>query len=142
MENFIKSVNKHDKGFEYLREKVPKIRGAKLKEGIFIGPQILEIFNDLCEHVLTEAEKSAWLTFKAVCLNLLGNVKVENCKELAEDLLNVCQSIGCNMSLKINFLHSHLESFPPNMSDEHGESFHQDFSTMEKRHAGSHHGTC
>jgi hypothetical protein len=42
-------------------------------------------------------------------------------------------------SQKIHFLHSHLNFFPPNLvavSDEHGERFHQDISTMEKRYAG------
>ncbi|UYV84383.1 hypothetical protein LAZ67_X001983 [Cordylochernes scorpioides] len=41
------------------------------------------------------------------------------------------------MSLKIHFLHSHLDFFPNNLgavSDEHGERFHQDISSMEKRY--------
>ena len=42
------------------------------------------------------------------------------------------------MSLKIHFLHSHLDFFSPEnfgaVSDEHGERFHQDISSMEKRH--------
>jgi len=40
------------------------------------------------------------------------------------------------MSLKIHFLKSHLEFFPENLgevSDEHGDSFHQDIMVMEKR---------
>ena len=43
--------------------------------------------------------------------------------------------MGCNMSLKIHFLRSHLDFFPPNLSavsDERGERFHQDISTTEK----------
>ena len=43
------------------------------------------------------------------------------------------------MSLKINFLHSHLDFFPENcgaVSDEHGERSHQDISLMEKRYEG------
>jgi len=68
------------------------------------------------KNLLTETEKCVWLTFKAVCLSFLGNVKTENYKELVEDLLNAHQSTGCNMSLKILFLHSHLDFFPPNLS--------------------------
>jgi hypothetical protein len=41
---------------------------------------------------------------KGACLNFLGNVKVENCKELVEDLLSVYRSVGCNVSLKIHFI--------------------------------------
>ena len=43
------------------------------------------------------------------------------------------------MSLKIHFLHSHLDFFPPNLgdvSDEHGERFHQDICQMEKNYKG------
>ena len=62
-----------------LGEKFPKISDAKLKDGIFIGPQIPEIINDdPLEHLLKESNKSAWLTFKVVSLNFLGNVKAEN----------------------------------------------------------------
>jgi len=43
------------------------------------------------------------------------------------------------MSLKIHFLHSHLDFFPLNLcavSDEHRDIFRQDISTMEDRYAG------
>jgi len=43
------------------------------------------------------------------------------------------------MSLKIHFLDSHLDFFSENLSkvsDEHGERFHQDILTMEKRYQG------
>jgi len=46
---------------------------------------------------------------------------------------------GCNMSLKMHFLFSHLDLFPLNcgdLSDEHGERFHQDISVMEDRYKG------
>jgi hypothetical protein len=47
--------------------------------------------------------------------------------------------MGCNMILKIHFLESHLDFFPENLaevSDKHGERFHQDIMTMEKRYQG------
>ena len=43
------------------------------------------------------------------------------------------------MSLKIHFLHSHLNFFTPScgaVSDEHEERFLEDISTMEKRCKG------
>ncbi|KDR07760.1 hypothetical protein L798_02714, partial [Zootermopsis nevadensis] len=43
------------------------------------------------------------------------------------------------MSLKMHFLHSHLDFSPDNLgsvSDEHGERFHQDISTLERRYQG------
>ena len=41
------------------------------------------------------------------------------------------------MSLKIHFLHDHLDEFPPNCgnySDEQGEKFHQEIKTLETRY--------
>ena len=49
------------------------------------------------------------------------------------------QKLGCNKSLKLYFLHFHLDSFQENcgaLSDENGEHFSQDISSMEKRYQG------
>ena len=43
------------------------------------------------------------------------------------------------MSVKVQFLHSHLDFFPSNLgavSEEQGEKIHQDIKTMEKRYQG------
>jgi hypothetical protein len=104
LRNFVKTMNKQGKCFEYLREIFREISIAELKENIFIGPQNHEIIKyDLFEHLLTITEKSAWLKFRAVCINLLGKVKAENYKELLEDLLRAYQTMRCSMSLKIHF---------------------------------------
>ncbi|UYV83526.1 KCNK12 [Cordylochernes scorpioides] len=100
------------------------ISEAKIKEGIFVGPQIRELQQDgNFQNSLNEVEAAAWNSFINVCKNFLGSVK----------------ALGCNMSLKIHFLHSHLDFFPDNLgavSDEHGERFHQAISSMEKRYQG------
>ena len=59
--------------------------------------------SDLFEYLLTETGTSAWLIFKVICLNFLGNIKAENYKELVKDLLNAYQIVGCNKSLKSFF---------------------------------------
>ncbi|GBL89043.1 hypothetical protein AVEN_255188-1 [Araneus ventricosus] len=67
------------------------------------------------------------------------NDKAENYKDQVEDMLVLFRDFGCNMSLRIHFLDSHLNFFPDNcgqVSDEHGESFHQGISNMEKRYRG------
>ncbi len=91
------------------------------------------------ESKLSNVEKRAWEAFASVCHNFLGNEKVEHYAEIVEELLSSYEALGCNMSLKIHFLHSHLDFFPDNLgavSDEHGERFHQDISQMEKRYSG------
>ncbi|GBM41500.1 hypothetical protein AVEN_265722-1 [Araneus ventricosus] len=59
---------------------------------------------------------------------------------LVEDMLALFQDFGYNRSLTIHFLESHLNFFPDNcgqVSDEHGELFHQDIANMEKRYQGN-----
>jgi len=40
VKNFVKDMDKTGRGFEYLRNNFPNVSDAKIKEGIFIGPQI------------------------------------------------------------------------------------------------------
>jgi len=78
-------------------------------------------------------------SFKFVVKVFVGNRRAQNYEELVNNLLQSYQKLGCNMSLKIHFLHSHLDFFLENcgaVSDEHGERFHQDISSMEKRYEG------
>ena len=76
---------------------------------------------------------------KLVVQNFLGNHRAENYAKLVDNKLKAYRRICCRMSLKIHFLHSHLDFFPPNMgqvSEEYGERFHQDISLMETRYQG------
>ena len=91
------------------------------------------------EDLLSQIEKSAWKPFKSVVKTFLGNCKARNYREIVGELLQSYQDMGCNMSLKIHFLDSHLNFFPDNLgavSDEHGERFHQDIPALEKRYHG------
>jgi len=38
MKNFVKGTDKTGRGFECLRNKLPNVSDAKIKEGIFVGP--------------------------------------------------------------------------------------------------------
>ncbi|UYV72358.1 ABCF1 [Cordylochernes scorpioides] len=138
MKNFVKAMDRNASGFAYLKQKFSSISEAKIKEGIFVGPQIRELQQDgNFQNSLNEVEAAAWNSFRNVCKNFLGSVKVENYRDIVNDLLLSYKALVCNMSLKIHFLHSHLDFFPDNLgavSDEHGERFHQDISSMEKRY--------
>jgi len=88
---------------------------------------------------LNETERNAQLSFKRICKDFLGNHKAAKYHDARQDLLTSYKAMGCNMSPKIRFLESHLDFFPENLgevSDEHGERFHQDTMTMEKRNQG------
>ncbi|XP_053968164.1 uncharacterized protein LOC128869618 [Anastrepha ludens] len=140
MKNFVKAMDKTGKGFLHLKEKFKYLSDAKLKEGIFVGPEIRQVLKDEeFQKKLTAKEKAAWISFKEVCANFLGSRRSDKYKTLVTNMLKNYERLGCNMSLKIHFLDSHLDFFPQNcgdVSDEHGERFHQDIKTMEKRYQG------
>ena len=141
MKNFVKQLGKSkSKRFAFLCNKFLNISEAKLKEGIFVGPQICEVLkNPKLEKELTFIEFRAWRAFKWFCANFLGNKKPLLFKMGVENLLEAYKKMGCRMSLKIHFLHSHLDFFPANLgaiSDEQGERFHQDIQAMEACYQG------
>ena len=47
MKNFVKSMDKTGHGFEYVRNNFQNMSDAKVKEDIFIGPQIRELMQDI-----------------------------------------------------------------------------------------------
>ncbi|GFY04993.1 uncharacterized protein TNCV_561251 [Trichonephila clavipes] len=124
----------------YLCEQFPGLSDAKLKEGIFVGPDIRKLLKD--ETFVTKMEmkeKNAWNSFKLVVTGFLGNKRDPNYKALVAELLQNYKILSCNMSVKVHFLHSHLDYFPENLgavSEEQGERFHQDIKEMERRYQG------
>ena len=58
---------------------------------------------------------------------------------VASNLIEGYEKLGCRMSLKLHFLHCHLNFFRDNLrnvSKEHGERFHQGIQEIEKRYQG------
>ena len=83
---------------------------------------------------MTEHESAAWTAFVLIIKNFLGNYKASNYVELVSNMLSSFKDLGCNMSIKV-----HLDHFSKNLADlseEHGERFHQDIRVMEKRYQG------
>jgi len=101
----VKGTHKTRRGFEYVRNKFPDVNDAKIKEGICIGPQIRKLMQDKqFDDELNETERNAWLSFKRICKEFLGNHKAANYQNVVQDLLTSYKAMGCNMSLKIHFL--------------------------------------
>ena len=113
------------------KKKMVGITYEKMKAGIFNGPQIRQLIKDTTfVKSMNEKEFKAWMSFVVVVKKFLGNYKAEivNC------MLDNFRDLGCNMSIKIHYLHSHLDKFPENLGDyseEQGERFHQDIKTMK-----------
>ena len=128
------------RGFQYRSNTFPNISTAKLKEGIFVGPQIRELLEgEAFVESLTDSERAAWENFKWVCANL-GRKKSLDSSDGNQELLNAAyKEMGCRISLIVYFLHSHVDFFPESLcevSDEQGERFHQDIESMEHRWQG------
>ena len=140
IKQLVKALDRESAAFRYLIQKFPKLSEAKIKEGIFVGPQIRELLNDgHFEETMTAPQLAAWQAFRSVCTEFLGNHRSENYIDHIQRLLTSYESLGCKMSLKLHFLNSHIDFFPANLgnvSDEAGERFHQDVALMEKRYKG------
>lgn len=135
--NFVKAIRENEGAINYLVKLFPAMSVNKIKEGIFIGPQIKQLISDTgFKSMLSKKEQIAWESFVGLTQNFLGNHKSPNYQDLVKNFLESFQAIGSNMSIKIHYLDSHLDFFPENlgaMSDEHGELFHQKLSLFEKR---------
>ena len=137
--NFVKAMGQDGAVFKYICNKFPALSQAKLKEGIFVRPQINKLLKDEdFDHTLFGTEKVAWNAFRDVALTTSGKYKSSKF-ELVEHMIDSYKNMGGNISLKIHFLYSHLDLFPSSCGDvrvKHGERFHQDIAIMEKRCQG------
>jgi len=89
------------------------VSDAKIREGIFIGPQIRGLMQDKqFDEDLNETGRNAWLSFKRICKDFLGKHKAEKYQDVVQGLLSSYKAMGCNMSLKIHVTESHLDFFP------------------------------
>jgi len=88
--NFVKAMDWNGSAFKNLAEKFPRISEAKIKEGIFVSPQIHKIFrDDMFNKLLQGEEQKAWDAFRLVSTKFLENIRTENYKELLEDMLSL-----------------------------------------------------
>jgi len=140
MKQSVKALDRNSPCFQYLCTKFSSLSYAKIREGIFDGPQIRKLMmDDSFTGTMTEIAEDTWNAFKEVVKKFLGNIKVLLHKEIVRNTLDKFKLLGCNMSLKLHFLASHLDYFPSNLeavSEEQGERFHQDLKEVERRYQG------
>ena len=88
MKQFVKSLIKEGDCFRYSGNKFPSISDAKLKAGIFDGPQIRILLNyDKFTDSVIDREKAAWTSFKEMFENFSGNYKSDNHKKIVKNML-------------------------------------------------------
>jgi hypothetical protein len=88
MKNYVKAMNQEEAALTYLREQIPKLNEAKLKEGIFIDLQIRDLVKDEYFNKLLQGdEKAAWDSFKYIVKGFLGNRRAQRYEELVNNLM-------------------------------------------------------
>lgn len=98
------------------------------------GPDIRNLMkNESFDNVLNANEKKAWRSVKEVIEGFLGKHRSMEYQRSVLEILDAFEKIK---SLKIHFLHHHLDYFEaqlPTESDEQGERFHQTALPFEMR---------
>ena len=140
IKQFVKKLNPESDVFKHIQELFPKLSEAKVKAGIFVGPQVKRLMkSDSFSEKLSAVERRAWKSFVSVVEGFLGKHKADNFRNIVEELVDAYEKMGCRMSLKLHVLHSHIDEFKDNMGDyleEQGERFHQDVKSFEEHYKG------
>ena len=122
---FVKALDREDQCFQYICQVFPGLSIEKLKAGVFDGPNIRKLIkNENFTSNMTTLELNAWNSFLGVIQNFLKSHWSHDYFNFIESMLTSYGDIGANMSIKIHFLHSHLDRFPGNCgaySDEQGK---------------------
>jgi hypothetical protein len=71
---------------------------AKKREGIFVGPQFAQLFEDHdFSTKLNSTERRAWKAFENICRNFLSKEKAENYGETVQELISSQSAMGRSM---------------------------------------------
>ena len=90
IKQFVKALDRNSEAFKYLQNFFFKLSEAKIKAGVFIGPQIRKILE--CTEFfkkLSAKERAAWNSFAALVQGFLGNYKAKNYVELVAKLVKI-----------------------------------------------------
>ena len=89
IKQFVEKMNPEGEAFKRMQELFPKLSEAKVKGGIFVGPQVKRLMqSDSFLEKLSVVERRVWESFVSVVKGFLGNHKVPNFKNIVEELVN------------------------------------------------------
>jgi len=82
----------------------------KPRRVFFIGSHIRQVFRgEEYDRITIGNEMRVWNDFGLVTTKCLGHNKADNYNEHVENFMLSYQQLGCNISLKMHFLLSHLD---------------------------------
>ena len=86
--------------------------------------------NNLFENKPENSKLDAWLAFEDIAKTFIGDHRSERYEQLVTNLVTSFKLVGARMTVKLQFLNSHLSYFPDNCADyseEQGERFTRTF---------------
>jgi hypothetical protein len=99
MKQFVKALDKSGSCFQYLGRNFAALSEAKVKEGMFDGPQIRQLMKDTAfTDNMSDIEFQASNAFKDVVKKFLGNAKDPQCEKIVGSTLEKLHILGYNMS--------------------------------------------
>ena len=107
-------------------KRVKRVYLLDLKSKTYQRPAI-SIYHDNCGKKLSFAE---------VVSKFLGHSKNSDYQSIVENTFACFETLGCRTSLKVHFLHAHLDYFSQNLCEEYGERFHQGIKITETWYQG------
>jgi hypothetical protein len=133
-------MNRVGKGLDYLRQTFLCIKETKIKEGIFVSPQIKLLFKTPTSKInwmLPRKESGTRLKAYAETFWEIKIRKLSRNHVMSYFLHTVSWCATCSWS---SVCYKPTWAFSPGntivLSEERSESFHQDISQMEKRYSG------
>jgi hypothetical protein len=92
---FVKALPKTGNCFKYLCKTFPHVSEAKLKEGLFVGPDKRKlIFDEDFLLSMTEVEREAWIALKRVVAKFMGNNKDPDYVTIVANMLEKFKILG------------------------------------------------
>ena len=101
---FVKALKPTSRAFCYIRQMFPSMSEAKVKCGIFVGPQIRRMlaFEELKKQ-MSDLERNAWQVFRMIVEGFLGNHPRDDYAMVVSNLIESYEKLGCRMSMKLHF---------------------------------------
>ena len=80
----------------------------------------------------SDLERNAWQAFRMIVEEFLKKHCRDDNAMLVSNLIKSYEKLGCHMSLKLHFLHSHLDFFRDNLGNVSEEPMVKGFTKISK----------
>ena len=85
---FVKSLKPTSRAFRHIRQLFPSISEAKVRSGIFEGPQIRRMLaSEELEKKMSDLERNAWQAFRMIVEGFLGNHRRDDYAMVVSNLI-------------------------------------------------------